>query len=78
MKTLTLTDEQLDLMLAMAADVGRAKGELARAEHLHGMVSGHEKRRLYRDLYAARKYLARCELALSNMRRRVSAEEVAS
>jgi hypothetical protein len=78
MKTLTLTDEQLDLMLAMARDVERARCELARTEHLHGMASGDKKRRLYRDLYAARKHLANCELALSNMRRHVGAEEAAS
>lgn len=76
MKTLTLTDEQLGFMLGLARDVGRATSDLARAERLHGMASGDEKRRLYRDLYAARKYLARCELALSNMRRRVGADEV--
>ena len=78
MKTLTLTDEQLDLMLAMATDAGHAKCELARAEHRHGTASGYEKRRLYRDLYAARKHLAHCELALANMRRLVGAEEAAS
>ena len=74
MKTLTLTDEQFELMLAMASDVGRARCELARAEHLHGMASGYDKRRLYRDFYAARKYLAHCEQALTSMRRRVGAE----
>ncbi len=77
-RTLTLTVEQLDFMLGLAADVGCAKGELARAEYLHGLKTGDEKRRLYRDMYAARKYLARCEAALASMRRRVGAEESAS